>query len=113
MKLSVLTSGGVRISQDWGFIWMWSVLRGKDPLPRGPGSAEVCAGLRGEAQVLPGSLRDDGGPPSNTAAVHARKLLGAGGVFRTACCNLLWSLSAASAPFFFDFALLWLQYQLS
>lgn len=37
------------------------------------------AGLSGEAKALPRSLWNDAGPPSNTAAVHAGKLLGAGG----------------------------------
>lgn len=59
---------------------MLSVLRGKDPLPGRPHSPKMHTKLSREAKVLPRSLRNNAGPPSNRAAVHAGKLPGAAGV---------------------------------
>lgn len=53
--------------------------RGQDPLPGGPGSAEMHAGNPGETQVLPGHLRNHGAAASRAARVHEGGLPGAGG----------------------------------
>lgn len=56
-----------------------AVLRGKDPLSGGAGSPEMHAGIPREAEVLPGSLRNNGAAPSHSARVHEGKLPRAGG----------------------------------
>lgn len=76
------------VRRDFGW---WSVTvppppvrRGQDPLPGGSGSPEVHAGNPGEAQVLPGPLRNHGAAASRAARVHEGGLPGAGG--RDTCC---------------------------
>lgn len=57
----------------------FSTCRGENHLPGGPGAAQTHPGLLGQAQVLPGPVRDHGAAEGPQPQDHAGDLPGAGG----------------------------------
>lgn len=57
----------------------FSACRGENHLPGGPGAAQTHPGLLGQAQVLPGPVRDHGAAEGPQPQDHAGDLPGAGG----------------------------------